>query len=457
MNEEEGDVPRRSSSASGHARSGRVLVVAQSLLFWAIVFLPFQQAFTLDLGFPLKITEILAIAGIVASLIAYRQRPRLTIPVWLIVGLGAVVILSSCWNLLTGSTVDVSAEMYPRGVTFDLLLYTGYAGFALAFCIAIALFMDAQQVLKALAWAVRLAAIYVLLQLLLWSFGSSLLEIINGNIQLGSLYGVRLPRNGPFLEGNYLGFFAIAGFFATLKTRDWVGVGLAALLFFYSQSTSAFVAACGAAVAIVLLRPTRRKALIAGAALVVVGATAAIVPPVTRFVTAQLTKLGIIENNLGEAFGYSLRGRTANAETGFAMAGDHPIFGVGQGRYAAHYWDYLDRSGLPDNFGTNVVRPIANNVYAQIAAETGFIALLIFVALLGYLLLRARRESDATLGLIVATAVGLIAFPAWTGLPIWTAIGAVIVLVTRPLPPDDVQAEPEPVLPGSDTIEREEE
>lgn len=433
-------------------------MVAQSLLFWAIVFLPFQQALTLDLGFPLKITEILAIAGIAASLVAYRHRRRITVPVWLIVALGGVVILSSCWNLLTGSVVDASAEMYPRGVTFDLLLYTGYAGFALAFCITIALFMDAKQVLKALAWAVRLAALYVVLQLVLWSFGATLLEVVNGNIQLGSLYGLRLPRNGPFLEGNYLGFFAIAGFFATLKTRDWVGVGLASLLFFYSQSTSAFVAACGAAVAIVVLRPTRRKALIAGIALVVVVATAAIVPPVTRFVTAQLTKLGVIENNLGEAFGYSLRGRSANAETGFAMAWGHPIFGVGQGRYAAHYWDYLDRSGLPDNFGKNVVRPIANNVYAQIAAETGFIALLIFAGLLGYLILRARKEGDATLGLIVATAVGLIAFPAWTGLPIWTVIGVVIVLVSAPLLPSmDEPAEPEPALPGSHTIEREEE
>lgn len=451
-------MPRHSSSPSGRTRSERGLLVVQSLLFWAIVFLPFQQALTLDLGFPLKISEVLAISGIVAALVAHRHRRRITVPVWLIVALGGVVVLSSCWNLIVGSAVTASAEMYPRGLTFDLLLYTAYAGFALAFCIAVALFMDVQLVLKALAWAVRLAALYVVLQLLFWMFGIHILEVLNGNIQLGSLYGLRLPRNGPFLEGNYLGFFAIAGFFATLKSRDWVGVGLAVLLFFYSQSTSAFVAACGAVVAIVILRPTRRKALIAGAALVFVVVIAAIVPPVTRFVTAQLTKLGIIENNLGEAFGYSLRGRTANAETGFAMAWERPLFGVGQGRYAAHYWDYLDRSGLPGNFGQNVVRPIANNVYAQIAAETGFIALLVFIGLLGYLVFQARKESDATLGLIVATAVGLIAFPAWTGLPIWTVIGAVIVLVSPALPRDDhPQNQPEPALSGPDTIEREEE
>jgi O-antigen ligase len=104
------------------------------------------------------------------------------------------------------------------------------------------------------------------------------------------------------------------------------------------------------------------------------------------------------------------------------------------------------------------VRPIANNVYAQIAAETGFIALLVFVGLLGYLVFQARKESDATLGLIVATAVGLIAFPAWTGLPIWTVIGAVIVLVSPARPRDDhPQNQPEPALSGPDTIEREEE
>ena len=99
-------------------------------------------------------------------------------------------------------------------------------------------------------------------------------------------------------------------------------------------------------VAGVILRPTWRKLIVAGLIAAVAVLTAFVVPAVNRLVRGQLTKLGLIENEFGPSYTYSLRHRSVQADTGFAMAEDKPILGVGQGRYAYYFDEYLDRTGL---------------------------------------------------------------------------------------------------------------
>jgi O-antigen ligase len=410
---------------------------SERVLWAAVAVLPFQQGLTLNVGFPLKATEILAAAGILLFVIErrrsllrrhgpLRERPETVV----VTALATVVLLSTVWALVTSPHTPAS-DAYPRGIVVDLLLYTSYAGLALGLCLTLAGALSWTAISAALGVAVRLAAVYCVVQFALWAIDVNWLEAVNGNVQLGSLYGVALPRNGPFLEGNYLGFFATTSLFVMARARDHVGVVVAAAMVAYSSSTSAIVALMAAVVVMVVLRPTLRRVLVLGAVAVVGVVFSLVVPPVSRFVLAQVTKLGLVENTLGDSYGYSLRTRTANAETGFSMALDHPLLGVGQGRYALHYWEYLDLTGLPPHFGQRAVRPIANNVYAQLAAETGFIALALLIALLGLLLIRAWFDTRATIGLVVVIAIGLIAFPAWTNLVAWTMIAACLVATRR--------------------------
>lgn len=399
---------------------------AERLLFLAVVLIPFQQALTLEIGFPLKASEILAGLGIVATLVERRLRAFDAVGSRLVLALAGVTLLSSAWTALTTDGF-IQSEAYPHGTLFDLLQYTAYALLALLLFLALRSVLPAERITAALGWALRLAAIYTVIQFAVWLAGSTALEFVNGNVQLGSQYGIRLPRNGPMREGNYLGFFAVACGFVALRARHWWNLAIAVALVLYSQSTSAIMGVAAATIAIILLRPARRKLLIGGIALLAGTLIAVLVPPVNRFIVGQMTKLGLIENTLGASYGYSLRARTANAQAGFSMALENPILGVGQGRYALHYWEHLDKSGLPASFGANNPRPIANNVYAQIAAETGLVALLLFAALLIYLLLRARRDSDGALGLVAVIMVGLIAFPAWTNLMAWTIIAAAAI------------------------------
>ncbi|QGU27560.1 O-antigen ligase family protein [Microbacterium oryzae] len=399
-------------------------------LWLAIAVLPFQQALTLDLGFPLKATEVLAFVGIILFVVERRtdffKRTGPLFSTWaarLVVALALVVIVSSCWALVAKAPAP-RAEAYPRGIVFDLGLYTCYAGFALALFIALINSMDWSLLARAVGVAVRLAAVYSVIQIVTWALDSGWLEAVNGNIQIGTLYGTGLPRNGPFLEGNYLGFFAACALLLLARSRDVVGVVVAVTLIAYSASTGAIVAIAVGVLLMIILRPSRRSVL---ATLGVVAAAATlfmVVPPLNRFATAQLTKLGLVENRLGDSYGYSLRSRTANADTGFSIALDNPLLGVGQGRYALHYWDHLDRTGLARRFGEGTARPIANNVYAQLAAETGLIALAIFASLLVLLLITGRREARSVVGLVGAIGVGLVAYPAWTSLVVWVMLAA---------------------------------
>lgn len=395
--------------------------LGEKLLWLALIFLPFQQALTISVGFPLKGTELLVIAGIVVGYIESRRGylgNRLSI---LIIALGVTVVLSTVWALIS-TPRDVTDDAYPRGLTLDLLMYTAYAGLALAMCLTLMKMLTRAQISSAIGFSVRLAAAYAIIQMIVWSAGSSVLSIVNGKLQTGGLYGPRIPRNGSFLEGNYLGFYAVAAVFICLRSKDLAGAVLAALLVLYSASTTSMIAMIVAMIVVVVLRPSKKKILGAGIIAGIAAILVSVVPPVNRLFIAQLTKLGIIENTLGASYGYSLRNRTVNTETGFSMAAANPLLGVGQGRYAYHYWDFIDLTGLPGHFGKHYVRPIANNVYAQVASETGFLALAVLIAIICVLLVRSRKESDETLALVTAVAVGLVAFPAWTNLVPWVVI-----------------------------------
>lgn len=392
-------------------------------LFSALIFIPFQQALTLDIGFPLKISELLAAIGILLALIGAPTRLFLGRGAWIVAALLGITTVSSLWN---GIATDFSftSDAYPRGLSFDLIQYTIYAFFALVFALSVSSMLKPATVLNAFGWAVRLVVIYCAIQFIAWLVFSNSLEFIGGNVQLGSQYGIKLPRNGPLREGNYLGFFAVVCAFFLVRARDAVGVVGAVALVFYSQSTGALVGLCVGIIVGIILRPTWRKAVSLGSCLAIASGVVALVPALRHVAIGQLTKLGLIPNNLGDSYVYSLRSRSVNAETGFRMIGENPVLGVGQGRYAYHYDSYLDRTGLPENFGTTYVRPIANNVYAQIAAETGVIALMLFAALLLALLFWLRRTSSALVGAAAAICVGVIAFPAWTNLMLWAVIAA---------------------------------
>ncbi|WP_166649599.1 MULTISPECIES: O-antigen ligase family protein [unclassified Rathayibacter] len=402
--------------------------IADSALLGSVVLLPFQQAATLSVGFPLKLSEIFAVLGIGLLALEGRSRQRRNPAAPLMVVIGVIVLLSLLRAEVSSS--NDSAEGYPLGLAVDAVVYSAYAVLALVLAYSLSTLVDVKRVVRAYLIGVRLAAIYAAVQAVLWFAGSTLLSTLNGATQTGTLYGLALPRNGPFLEGNYFGFFAAAGVFIAMYAKDRTGLVLSIALVLYSQSSGATLGVVVGLLVLVALRPQIKTTSIISFFAVVVVVAATAIPAVGLYAQRQLIKVGLSQNTLNESLGYSIRSRSANADTGFAMGIGNPMLGVGPGRYGANYFDYLDRTGLPAGFGQRAIRPIANNVYAHIASELGLIALALFGLMLALLLVRAFRRSGPIFGLVTFVVVAMVAAPAWTGLPIWIVLAIVMAVVS---------------------------
>jgi len=110
----------------------------------------------------------------------------------------------------------------------------------------------------------------------------------------------------------------------------------------------------------------------------------------------------------------SLRGRLSELTVAGLMFIDHPIIGVGYNNFELHYLDYSPALSLdPRREGR-----AAHNLYAEVAAETGLIGLIVFGLILFTAFQGLRkayriyqqigREDDANL--VAAFSIGLIGF-----------------------------------------------
>lgn len=401
--------------------------LASKLMFIAVCAVPFQQALTLQVGFPLKISEITGVLAVILYMTSERtgeRRRYAAAPLqW---SLLALVYLSTTLWLIMGPPRE-TALGYDRGMNADMLLYFVYAALVLILSWFAGTRLGPDWIARGFAVAVKLAAVWSILQVILNVAGAAaVLRLVNGNVQIGAAYGVGLPRNGPFLEGNYLGFFAGIALFVVLKRRDWWGAAAAAGCLLYSQSTVALVGVVVGVLVVAVLRPAGRVVGVLAFVALVGVIVISTVDVVALYITRQLGKLGLISDaSLGASIEYSLQNRTSSIQRAIDMSEVFPWLGVGPGRYG--YWDdaFSDTAAAIGNRG------IANNAYAQILAEVGVIAVACFIGIIVTLILRNLRSSRSVLAMAVFVAVGLNAAPSWTVLPIWFAIA---LLATTPKP-----------------------
>ena len=411
-------------------------------MFIAVCAVPFQQALTLDAGFPLKISEITGILAVVLYMTSERtgeRRRYFGAPLqWALL---ALVYLSTTLWLIMGPPRE-TALGYERGMNADMLLYFVYAALVIVLSSFAGTRLGPDWIARGLGVAVKLAAAWSLLQVALYFVGAaSILREVHATVQIGAAYGVGLPRNGPFLEGNYLGFFAGIALFVVLRRRDWWGVAAAAGCLLYSQSTVALVGVVVGVLAVAVLRPAGRVvgvlAFVALVGIIVVST----VDVVAVYITRQLGKLGLISDaSLGASIEYSLNNRTSSIQRAIDMSEVFPWLGVGPGRYG--YWDdaFSDTAAAIGNRG------IANNAYAQVLAEVGVVAVVCLIGLILTLILRNLRSPRSVLAMAVFLAVGLNAAPSWTVLPIWFAVALLATTPSAKAPQTDLL--PEGALKG---------
>jgi len=406
------------------AAAGERLPLYARLTVAAIALSPFQYALTLRTGFPLKICEVLIVLAAAAFLVIPRRLrgPRDSSNILVGVLLAAVGI-SAVINLAVPPALS-DAPGFGRSVTVDLLLYVGYAAL-----VGIAWFMmrtlPSDVFGRALVVAVWLCGAATLFQSLMMTLGyPQVIESLGFTSPLsGRTEGDETLRSGPFLEGQHLGFFAGAALLVCLHRRAWVGAAIAVGMALYSESTTSIVGLVVGAVLAIVARPNG-KALVSLAAIPIgLGVIVALYRPFREWVLFQGAKLGIVvgdEYSRYITLSRDIRGM--KTEIGWRILAEHPVIGVGSGRYGIAFHEFSDQYALPGYYYDGSVRAIAENAYAQVAAEQGLLGLGAFLALIGFLILRnlKRKPYQATLVALAGfVAMAISTQSSWTFIPIW--------------------------------------
>ncbi|GAA3589025.1 hypothetical protein GCM10022198_11050 [Klugiella xanthotipulae] len=413
------------------AVSFRGLPIYQKALVGAIIFSPLQSGFTLNLGFPLKISEVLIMFAVLSYFFGRRTRPTPSLERKLFVALGFLVGVSTAYHLLTPVT-NVELHGFTRSPEVDLALYFFYSMLVLVMWLLMTT-LPSGVMQKAMIWSIWVCAAATFLQWVLSQAG--MLEVLETLNYQTKAKGLNLDgsdddvmRTGSFVEGQQLGFFAGMMMLIALKNRAYIAVGLAVYCLIYSQSTTGFLGVAVAVATILFLRPRLNsilRFLLSGA---IVAGILASVPALRTLLSFQLAKLGLF--GLDEQFSGSddsLDLRSIKTEIGARMTFDHPLIGVGPGRYGINFFDYATNPPVPIYYWNPDHRASAENVYIHISSELGIPALLCFVVALLALVLKQYRGLPVDFAVGLYLVIGIITQGSWTFIPIWIGLAYLAV------------------------------
>lgn len=395
----------------------------KKLLFWTVVFAPLQAAFTVSLGFPLKVSEVLLICAMAAFPFAKKSVPHSFIERHIVLALGATVFATSCFHLLQAAP----GGEYPgftRSPEVDAALYLAYGGMIIVLWL-LAVGLDPELMKQALLFSVWVAFVAVVIQFVLFTMNQvDLLELLNfeTKVRSAALDGSEggAMRSGPFTEGQHLGFFSGGAVILAWRSRARWTMLAAGICLVYSQSTTGIAGLAIAIAVMAAIKPGRKT--LGRLFLVLLGAVSAVmvVPELRSLIQLQFAKLGLFGyDSIIYGAGQSLDVRTVKSEIAVQMMMDNPLLGVGPGRFGFWFYTYPRASDVPEYYFNGVNRAIAENVYLHIGSEFGVLALILFALFVVTLLAKLRRGEPLDFALAMFVAVSITTQSSWTFIPIW--------------------------------------
>lgn len=402
---------------------GTVDSVIEKILFFAIAFFPFQMALTIKIGgSPLKISEILLILAF--SLTPFsnwffrKSRGQNIIFVFAFL----FILTTSLAYIKLGSSILGFARGFERSQSADIVFYFIFTIFSLLSWKVLS-GLDRNKFEKALILAGWLTVVAVLFQYVGVSTGNQALIESFGFESEGRVENRDVStRNGPFKEGQHLGFVAGALLLVAVGHKKiLLSIGLIFSIY-YSQSTTAILGIIAALLIVIMfnLNFATIIGLLAGSAGLLVGFV--LNHSIREFFIYQLSKLGLAESSQGDTT-VSMDIRGIKADIGWDIMLDNPLLGVGPGRYSIWFFDYPQTTMLPKYYFHSDHRAIAENIYAQVGAEVGLTGLILFILFILVLLLNSISKGEVLISTVVAfIAIGLTTQSTFTFLPIWALL-----------------------------------
>jgi O-antigen ligase len=372
------------------ALPGAWLPADQWFALAATLALPFAYALTVDLRFPLKISEVALV--LCAAAVALSGRLRAAPGVWrrlrpllAFAAVAAAVLVARIVSPLPTLNLGTFATRFgPAGDGITKLVYLGLAIFALV-TFSYAAYRDERLYVRVWLLGAALACVYTWVLFLSSVFGAPP-PLLPGMTepQYVTVAGRELIRSGTFKEGNHLGLYLVCSAAVALYARRRTAALLLTATTFITFSTANVIG-------LVVLwlgvgwhaAASRRRGAgrAAGVLTYVALASAALFALMSTTYAAE-----IIVSKLGAADSFSRLDRLEQTITGIRITADHPVLGVGISQYGYHYTSYQVSALFG---GGERIKQTPNNVYIELLSETGVVG----TALLGLFLLAVLRRT----------------------------------------------------------------
>lgn len=392
-----------------------------------LFFLPFTQALTLNIGFPLKISELL----LLLILFLYLFKGSISKQHLFNIKQNKILLLLLLWVVLSFLVNSFWKYDYPlKDVPYrisalgDSFLRLGYVFLCImVFFFGLFFFSNkGTSILKYWISGAIIAAVYSWYLFVFSALDLPYIKLFGMESSPQQLYGI--IRCGTFKEGNFFGLFLILSAAISFhKNNNNVGWFLLTTIV-TTMSTISIVSACA------FLIYMFRKKLFKGKVLIIYPLILILILSFSQtdfFATYVEKKIFQPVSHLTTA-NFSKVDRYLTSRIAFKQGVDNPVLGVGPYNYALHYDYYNDYKKVvknPSKWFDNYIarknkRGIPNNVYLEVWAEYGIIGFfLLLLFLIKTFLVSLKIKNDYITAGLIALFVSFNAFPSFIMLFIW--------------------------------------
>jgi len=396
-------------------------------------FMPFTQALTFNLGFPLKLSEM-ALFLLAPFYLLLKRRINLPRQVIYTIGLFFFMVAASeLINLFYKYPYSLRIYKTRFGYTGDSLTRFIYFVLALlSFFVATDMFLThRRKYINIWLYGAILAAAYTW-YMVIFSFLHLPVYLLPGMSyppqQIDAFHRL-IIRCGTFLEGNMMGLYLILSAALAFYNKKYkTGIYLL-LTVFTTFSTLSIVSVFIFLIVYFHRFIFRREYLVfALPALAFVFLALFLFTKTTFYKSYVYNKLFSDASKATNSQAYSKADRVFSIRTAYNMGKGNPVWGVGLSNYSRHFDRYQTRGNLDEELYISFLRKnekvIPNNIYLELWAETGGIALLLFVLFLGILLYYAGKDpSRALFPALICMMLCFIANPSFIMIYIWAFMG----------------------------------
>lgn len=394
-----------------------------SLFFISI---PFTQVFIINIGFPLKIAEICVILISLFFILnphlkIFKLDSKIITSISIFIFL---VFISTIINIFW--TYDYNTNRYLPRISNNVDSILKFFHLVLAF-LSFVITYNAMINYKTKKYFQNIFLLGAILSAIIswYLFIFSYLELpylqfpgMDENPHYLGINGHLAIRCGTFKEGNYSSlFFLTSGIIAFFFKKYKISIFLF-LTILTSLSTTGIICCFVFLFLRLVVFNFNYKSLVY---LLIMFSLFILALQNKIFYDLIVSKLEGDSDKIEAHLQYSKVDRINTSKIAFEIAKDNPIWGIGLANYGYHYSHYNKKKYLEYD-----IKPICNNVFLEVACESGFLAVISFISFLYFLYKKGYSDTSNTLksGLITIT-IYLIAFPTYTIIFLWIFFGII--------------------------------